>query len=85
MHDCRTNTDFVSALRLVFGNSEINMNRLSIVMLLTSATVSGAAAHGGHIASDGGHSHWIAVAAAVFAVAIAIGAFFLRSKKNKVH
>ncbi|MEO1749925.1 MAG: DUF6732 family protein [Pseudomonadota bacterium] len=59
------------------------MNRFSIVTLLTLATVTGAAAHGGHLASDGGHAHWIVVAAAILVVAIAAGGFVSRNKKQK--
>ena len=59
------------------------MNRFPLTMLFILATISGAAAHGGHLVAKGGHSHWIAVVAAVLTVAIAVGGSVLRLKKRK--
>lgn len=59
------------------------MTRLIIATFVTAATVSVASAHRGHIASEGGHSHWIAVAAAVLALVIAVGGLFQRHIKRR--
>ena len=59
------------------------MNRFTIALLATFATISAVAAHGGHVAAQSGHSHWIAVAAAVLAVGVAVGGLVHRYTKRR--
>lgn len=61
------------------------MKRLALSALVTAAMTGAALAHGGHVAAQGGHDHWIALGAAVLAVAIFAGGVFIgrRSLRNR--
>lgn len=41
-------------------------------------------AHSGHIAAEGGHTHFIAIGAAVVALAIVVGAIIRVKRSNNV-
>lgn len=49
------------------------MKRLALSALITTAMTGAALAHGGHVATSGGHDHWLAVGAAAMAIVIFAG------------
>ncbi|MEO0542459.1 MAG: DUF6732 family protein [Pseudomonadota bacterium] len=61
------------------------MKRLSTATFFSATSVSASFAHGGHLTAQDGHSHWVAVAAALVAVAIFIGGVAVRFAKRRTN
>jgi len=62
----------------------MNASRLALAASFATLAVTPAFAHPGHVAAEGGHSHFLAFGAAGLAVAIAIGgiALVVRARKR---
>ena len=60
------------------------MNRSVLALSFLIATVSAAQAHVGHVAENGaGHTHWLAIGAAIAALALA-AVLFRRARKLRL-